>query len=377
MAETTKHKQHETNVLKTDILTRVSQIASSTLELREILDTITHVIAESFHKDVCYICLVKPEKNMICIEAAKGISKESINVFCMKDEDELINKVFHDTRPLVIEDLRKDPTINSILKPLESDLLSLLAVPILKDKTPIGILMVQTKETYVYDQDEINLLTIISHNISAAIQNAELYRSVKTQLDELKVIHETVKAITSILNIDRLLPHICEEVSKVFNVKGCVLRLLEGDSLQIKAFYSPSKDIEHKSTLQIGEGIAGNVALTGKPLLINDTSKMPENLSILQMNSTSVICVPLTIGDQIIGTLALYDKQDEWGVATFTQSDLSTLITFASASSIAIENARLYRAEIEKEKEVTQTKDYLKSLIDNSADAIITSNIDG
>ena len=35
-------------------------------------------------------------------------------------------------------------------------------------------------------------------------------------------------------------------------------------------------------------------------------------------------------------------------------------MTFASASSDAIENARLYKAEIEKEKEVTQTKDYLE-----------------
>ncbi len=377
MAEMTDKKQQGQKPFHADILTKVSQIASSTLELREILDTITHVIAESFDKDICYICLVKPENKVICIESAKGTGKESINVFCIQDHEEIIHKVFNELQPLVIEDLRNNPGVKTILKPLPHDYLSLLAVPILKDDTPIGILMVQTRETHVYDQDEINLLTIISHNISAAIQNAELYRSVKTQLDELKVIHETVKAITSILNIDKLLPNICEEVSKVFNVKGCVLRLLEGEDLQIKAFYSHENKNEHKPNLRIGEGIAGHVALTGKPVLIDDTANMPENLRIATVHSTSVICVPLIIGDQIIGTLALYDKHDEWGVTTFTQSDLNTLVTFASASSIAIENARLYRAELEKEKEVTQTKDYLKSLIENSADAIITSNTDG
>ncbi len=89
------------------------------------------------------------------------------------------------------------------------------------------------------------------------------------------------------------------------------------------------------------------------------------------------MCVPLFVGDRIIGTLGLYDKKDEWGIITFTEDDLKSLMTFASVSSIAIENARLYRAEIEKEKEVTQTKDYLKSLIEDSADAIITSDIDG
>jgi len=104
---------------------------------------------------------------------------------------------------------------------------------------------------------------------------------------------------------------------------------------------------------------------------------MPENLRVPEIQATSVLCVPLTIGENIVGTLGLYDKKGEWGITPFTKDDVNTLITFASASSVAIENARLYRAEIEKEKEVTQTKDYLKSLIDNSADAIILSDLDG
>ena len=89
-----------------------------------------------------------------------------------------------------------------IINPDAEELLSLLAIPILQNKTVIGILMIQTREPYIYNEDEINILTIISYNISAAIRNAELYRSVKSQLDELKVIHEIGKAITSILNID-------------------------------------------------------------------------------------------------------------------------------------------------------------------------------
>jgi PAS domain S-box-containing protein len=289
----------------------------------------------------------------------------------------MIETLFKDLKPLVVEDVRKEPHVKSILKPESNNMLSILSVPIVRDNNLIGILMLQTKEPYLYSQDEVNLLTIISHNISAAILNAELYRSVKTQLDELKVIHEIGKAITSILNIDKLLPYICKEVSKVFNVAGCILRLLEDGNLQIKAAHGLPDKYNQEMILRLGEGIAGHVALTGEPLLIDDSSKMPENLRVPGFDATSVICVPLTIGDHIIGTLGLYDKMDEWGVTTFTQDDLNKLLTFASASSIAIENARLYKAEIEKEKEVTQTKDYLKSLIEDSADAIITSDSEG
>jgi PAS domain S-box-containing protein len=184
--------------------------------------------------------------------------------------------------------------------------------------------------------------------------------------------------------MDELLPYICEEVSKFFNTKGCALRLLEGKKLPIKASYGLSDKNKQKMTLHLGKGIAGRVALTGKAMLVDDLSKMSEDLKLPGITAISVACVPLTIGEYIIGTLELYDKRDEWGITTFTKNDLNTLNTFASVSSIAIENARLYRTEIEKEKEimslyteVTQTKDYLKSLIDNSADAIITSDTEG
>lgn len=377
MAEATENKQNKEKSLESEILIKVSQIASSTLELKDILHTITHTVANTLNKDRCSVCFLKPEGKIVCIESPKGAGSDSVKVFCLKDEDESVNNIFKDLQPVAVEDIRKEPRLKAIVNPESTDLLSLLAAPIIRDNSVIGILMVQTIEPYKYTQEEINLFTIISHNICAAIKNAELYKSVKTQLDELKVIHEIGKAITSILNIDELLPYICREVSKVYNVRGCILRLLEGEKLLIKASYGLPELMKHEMDLCLGEGISGNVAMTGKPLLIDDTKKMPENLRVPGVDSTSVICVPLTIGDQVTGTLGLYDKKDEWGVTYFTQDDLNSLMTFASVSSIAIENARLYRAELDREQEVTQTKDYLKSLIDDSADAIITSNTDG
>lgn len=376
MTELRERKEQREKAFKTDILKKVSRIASSKLELREILDTIAQVIAGAFDKSTCSICLLKPDRKCICIEAANN-DAGSMNVFCLSDKNATIENLFKDNQPLAVEDIQKSPHLKAILNPDASNLPSLVMVPILQDNTVAGILLVQSKSPYIYSQDEISLLEIISHNISAALRNAELYRSVKSQLDELKVIHEIGKAITSILDIDELLPYICRELSKVFNVTGCILRLCEGDTLQIKASHGLPETGESTMITRLGQGIAGNVALTGESMLINDVAVMPENLHIPGIKATSVICVTLKIGKQITGTLELYDKKDEWGITSFKQEDLNSLMTFASASSIAIENARLYKTELDKEKEVTQTRDYLKSLIDDSADAIITSDTNG
>ncbi|MEK7237941.1 MAG: GAF domain-containing protein [Nitrospirota bacterium] len=368
----------------TEILIMVEQVVNSNLELKEMLDAITHIVAERLNKDTCTVYLIKPDTKVIYIEASKGLEKEAAGMVSLTPGEGVIGWVAQQLQPLGIEDIRKEPRFKKIALTGEGNFLSMLAVPISRDNEPLGVLTVQTIEPYMYSEEEINLLNIISHKISTAIKNAEFYKNFKIQVDELKTLNEIGKAITSILSIDKLLPYICEEVSKLFHAKGCILRLLEDDILQIKASYGLPDKIKQAMNLRIGEGIAGWVVQTGKPLLVDDVLKMPENLRVPVIEATSVLCVPLKIGERTIGTLGLYDKEDEWGTTTFTQADLDTLNTFASASSIAIENARLYRTEVEKERkilslywEVTQIKDYLESLIDNSADAIVVSDRDG
>ena len=365
------------NSVAPDMLLRISEITSSALELREILNSVSQFIAEALNIDICSICLLKPEKKVICIEARKGVSKDDLAAFCIKYDSGVIDDMFQEFKPVVLGKISDAPGIRSLLNPGTDEYHSLLALPIIQNNAITGMFMLQSQEHNRFSQKEVDMMTIVANNLSAAIRSADLYRSVKTQLDELTVINDISKAITSILNIDELLPYICEEVSKVFNVTGCILRLSEGTNLIVKASYGLPDEIKKEMVLPIGSGIAGHVVTTGEPLIVNDSSKMPDNLRVPGIETTSVICVPLKIGDKIIGTLGLYDKKDEWGVTTFTQDDINSLMTFASASSVAIENARLYQAELEKEREVTQTKDYLKSLIDNSADAIIISDLHG
>jgi PAS domain S-box-containing protein len=384
MTEKVDNVKREEYLTEKEILQKVVQAANSSQELKEILNSITGIVADGMKKDVCSIYLLRPDKKTLSIEATKGLNQEVIGSDCLLLGEGIVGWVSRELQPLAIEDTTKEPRFKEVPSTGSQNFLSLLAVPITRDGKPQGVLTLQTRLPYTYSQEEINSLTTITHPIGTVIKNAELYRNFKIQLDELKAIHEVGKAITSILSIDKLLPYICQEVSNLFKAKGCILRLLEGDKLQIKASYGLPDKIKQAMNLRLGEGIAGWVAQTGEPLLVDDVLKMPENLRIPVIDATSVLCVPLKIGDHIIGTLGLYDKKDEWGITTFTQQDLDTLNTFASASSIAIENARLYKTEVQKEREilslyleVMQTKDYLESLIENSADAIIISDNEG
>ncbi|HPG32197.1 MAG TPA: PP2C family protein-serine/threonine phosphatase, partial [bacterium] len=101
----------------------------------------------------------------------------------------------------------------------------------------------------------------------------------------------------------------------------------------------------------VGKGIAGWVAENDKPLIIEDVSKDERFYKKADEKSTfktkSILCVPLKVKDKIIGVLQVLNKR---GGNPFNNDDLTLFSVMAHMAALAIENARLIKAGIEKEK---------------------------
>jgi len=204
-------------------------------------------------------------------------------------------------------------------------------------------------------------------------ENAELYLSTRDQLQKLRAMHELAKAITSTLDLDALLRNIAENATESFHAKGCVIRLREDDKLTVRASFGVSKEVEDLMTLSIGEGLPGKVAAEGRPILVEDISKMPAEWRIPFLDARSVLNVPLKVGERVIGTWALYDKIGPNGeVVSFSGDDLTMAEGFASLSAIAIEKAKIFEQELMREKEALEAKKRLDVLFESVQGGIIT-----
>jgi PAS domain S-box-containing protein len=212
-------------------------------------------------------------------------------------------------------------------------------------------------------------------------KNIELYKITKEQLNRITVIYELTKAIISISDFDELLKKISEDATKLFNATGCMIRLIEEGKLKIRASFGFPQEIKDGVTVSIGEGIAGKAASEGKTIL----AKSPEEFGTIapNINIQTAICTPLKIGNQIIGTFGLYDKiSPDGSIVSFTEDDIITLEGFASIVAIVIDKSILYEKALKQEREaieaknrIEELKDYLQGLIENSADAIVTSDL--
>ncbi|AJE03853.1 diguanylate cyclase [Geobacter pickeringii] len=126
-----------------------------------------------------------------------------------------------------------------------------------------------------------------------------------------------------------------------------------GETLKIESALGMNMQLAQSMVVQVGTGIAGKVAASGHPLLVNDIEKDKRigTPNRPRFKTKSFVSIPIRLRDDIIGVLNLSDKKNQ---GIFTEADLKLLITFADHASIMIERAiSIERADILEQLSIT------------------------
>ena len=161
--------------------------------------------------------------------------------------------------------------------------------------------------------------------------------------NELTSLIEIGKALTSCLEVHEILALLMKQVERLIRPKVWSLLLVDEPSgdLVFEIAVSPVAERLKEIRLKKGEGIAGWVALHGKPLLLADANK-DERFAAhidqkMSFTTNSIVCVPLVIKERVIGVIELINSYDE---LTFNDADLAILSAIADFAAIALQNAR-------------------------------------
>ena len=190
----------------------------------------------------------------------------------------------------------------------------------------------------------------------------------KTQsLDkQIEALSRVAKAIASDLYLEDILRLIVTVTAEVMGSKICSILLLDEKKgeLVIKATQSVSEEYNKKPNIKIGEGIAGQVAQNGEPIVVKNVRKDARyaNIEIARKEGLcSLLSVPLKVKDRVTGVLNSYTSRPH----KFTKSEIRVLTAVANQAAIVIENAelmvrsRVIAAELETRKIVEKAKGVL------------------
>jgi signal transduction histidine kinase len=129
----------------------------------------------------------------------------------------------------------------------------------------------------------------------------------------------------------------------------------EKQELVIRVARGEKKEPIKEITLKLGEGIAGYVVQTGKPMVVQDVSKEKRFSDkfdrMTGFKTRAMLCVPLILRDKPMGALQVLNKKSG---EPFTRAELEVLVGMAQQIVVAMENAKLYRYMEEKVRTTTQ-----------------------
>ncbi|MGB9857973.1 MAG: HD domain-containing phosphohydrolase [Dictyoglomaceae bacterium] len=170
--------------------------------------------------------------------------------------------------------------------------------------------------------------------------------NLEERVRELNILQEVGNKINSTLRLKDLLNLIMFLSKETLEAEASSLMLLDEKNrkLVFEVALGEKGDIIKQFKIPLGEGIAGWVAMTGEPIIVNDVNKdsrFARRYDIATSFKTkSILCVPLKTKEKIIGVIEVLNKI---GIDNFDENDLNLLQAIANQAAIAIENARLYQ----------------------------------
>jgi GAF domain-containing protein/DNA-binding response OmpR family regulator len=337
----------ETRQRVTELATvnELGQALSSQLDLDDLIELVGEQMRRTFEADITYVALHDRERDLIEFpyfnEFGRPTGQQPIPY-----GQGLTSRIVDGRQPLLLNSESDWDALGT--RGVGTSSKSFLGVPILAGEQAIGAISVQsTQREGRFGEADVRLLSTIAANVGVAIQNARLFQEAHRRGDEMAALADVGQEISATLDVQAVLERIGERVRTLLSADSVALFLADPESGGYKATLALGElaDALRADTILAGEGIIGDVIERRTPEFVNDTGADPRTVDIPGTDDYTpsverLMAAPLISRERVIGVAAVWRSE----AAPFVQADLDFLVGLARQASIAIENARLYRA---------------------------------
>jgi GAF domain-containing protein len=152
---------------------------SSSLELEQVLQSITMSVTQAMQVQACALRLLDPESGQLYLSAAYGLSENYLAKGPVNAVKSSIDSEALQGTAVYIEDAQTDPRIQYQEAMIHEGLVSILCVPLEVRGEAIGVIRVYTKMPVRFAEDDIQFLSTLASLAALALENARLYDSIK------------------------------------------------------------------------------------------------------------------------------------------------------------------------------------------------------
>jgi GAF domain-containing protein len=361
------------------MLVKLSEELLSTPTLQDTLDRAVRFAADMLNADYANIVLPDRHGDLI-FGAAYGWPQDMVGTYKVPaGNNSQTGHTIETGKPVRVDNYREERRFNVVPLVFSEGIHSGISVPMVREDKIIGAILVHSKTTRHFTNEDEALLSLVANETAIAVKSAEQYEQTVRKSSYLRALHEASKAINSSFGpdlrsvLDEIVKQAVEGISGIEGPKAILGNIMildvERNILMLESLYlreANGTEIADPRAAHIAEvplsslragwpfereqtpngriGITGRAAIERKAQLVRDVDADPDFVKI-NKRTKSELAVPLIDAGRVLGVLNVESDQP----GGFDMNDETHLTALADLAVIAIRNAERFH-------ELTETK---------------------
>ncbi|MBI3089483.1 MAG: PAS domain S-box protein [Candidatus Tectomicrobia bacterium] len=267
-------------------------------------------------------------------------------------EEGIAGEVVRTGRPIVLEDVSKDPR-RSVDLLRQEGIRGYACVPLIAGERVLGTLVVAARESRIIADAKVELLAAVGRQVGLAVERARLHEQVKQHAANQQVLNKLALQVSGSLDEQETFREIVRALGTLLNVPEASVYTYDAEREVVffrAGLFPDPTDSRHKE-FRPGEGLIGAVLKERRPLVVPRVAESPAWLPVGladQARFVSFAGMPVLLRGEPLGVLSILTTSER----RFAPEEMQLLGDFAQHAAIAMQNTRM----------VTQLRDSADSL---------------
>ncbi len=190
------------------------------------------------------------------------------------------------------------------------------------------------------------LLQSLANQAVMALNTAQLLREHEQRLSEMLLVNEMGQALSSTLDMERLLTTVHRQLARLFDVDNFYIALYnEGEETWTRRYGFEHSQRQPVEGFSIHRGVTGYIIRTRRPVLLRNSAERDAFLTRLDIKPVGELAlswmgVPLIAGGRVLGVMAVQSYTEEY---LYDEMTLDLFKTIAAQVANAIQNVQLFQ----------------------------------
>jgi PAS domain S-box-containing protein len=338
------YQKEQVRARQLQLINDVSRQVASILNPAMLLKEVSHLICRAF--DYYYVEVALCDGDKLVFPGWGSGREEGLKVapFHLDISGEgLASWVARHGRPLFATDVSQEARYCPMAK--LPDTVSELVVPLQAGGEILGVLDVHSDQKRQLTQEAVSLLETLASQVSIALKNAYLFQERGQRITELATLNEVSQAISSVLDMDKLLDTVYQQVSRILDTTNFFIAVCEEESNDwIATLHVEGGQRQATSPYSATSGLTGYIIRNRSQVRLHTPEEATtfykwQGIEPPSQQAKSWMGVPLVAAEQVVGVMTVHHRERE---NMYGEREIVLFSTIAAQVSIAIANARLY-----------------------------------